>query len=58
MLELRDRAAGFKFLIRDRDAKFTAMFDEVFRAEGIRVLQPPGSGQQPCQRCDHRPIGP
>ena len=27
-----------KFLIHDRDAKFTAMFDEVFRTEGIRVL--------------------
>jgi transposase InsO family protein len=38
MLELGDRAGGFKFLIRDRDAKFTATFDEVFRTEGIRVL--------------------
>ncbi len=37
MLELGDRAEG-KFLIRDRDAKFTTMFDEVFHAEGIRVL--------------------
>jgi putative transposase len=38
MLELGERAGDFKFLIRDRDAKFTAMFDEVFDAEGIRVL--------------------
>ena len=38
LLELGDRAGGFKFLIRDRDAKFTAMFDEVFRAEGIRIV--------------------
>jgi putative transposase len=38
MLELGERAGGFKFLIRDRDAKFTAMFDEVFHAERIQVL--------------------
>lgn len=29
----------FKFLIRDRDSKFTALFDEVFRAEGIRIVR-------------------
>jgi putative transposase len=38
MLDLGDHAADFKFLIRDRDTKFTATFDEVFRAEGIRVV--------------------
>ncbi|MCW2938410.1 MAG: Integrase catalytic region [Actinomycetia bacterium] len=38
MLDLGDRAGDFKFLIRDRDRKFTAMFDEVFRGEGIRIV--------------------
>ena len=38
MLDLGDRAGDFRFLIRDRDSKFTAMFDEVFRAEGIRIV--------------------
>ncbi len=38
MLDLSDRAGDFRFLIRDRDRKFTALFDEVFRTEGIRVV--------------------
>jgi transposase InsO family protein len=39
MMDLGERAGSFKFLIRDRDSKFTALFDEVFRAEGIRVVR-------------------
>lgn len=41
MLELGERAARFRFLIRDRDTKYTAMFDEVFSSEGIEVLRSP-----------------
>jgi hypothetical protein len=41
MLALGERADGFRFLVRDRDTKFTASFDAVFAASGISALRSP-----------------
>jgi hypothetical protein len=41
MLELGERAGRFRFLIRDRDGKYSTTFDAVFHAEGIEVLLTP-----------------
>ena len=41
MLAMGERAAAFRFLVRDRDTKFTASFDAVFADAGIEVLRSP-----------------
>ncbi len=38
---LSERAVPIRFLIRDRDSKFSAAFDEIFRSEGITVIETP-----------------
>jgi hypothetical protein len=40
-LAVGERLRDIRFLIRDRDAKFSVPFDEVLRTEGVRVIRTP-----------------
>jgi transposase InsO family protein len=39
LMDLEDAGTRVKFVLHDRDASFTAAFDAVFRAAGVRVIR-------------------
>jgi putative transposase len=41
LMAVGDDLGRFRYVLRDRDTKFTAAFDAVFAAEGIKVLRTP-----------------
>ena len=41
MMDPGDRAASFRFLVRDRDGKFTPTFDAVLTADGVQAVKIP-----------------
>ncbi len=57
LMDLGDRAADFRYLVRDRAGQFTEAFDAVLADAGIKAVKiPPRSRQLRPPRPDHPPV--
>jgi hypothetical protein len=59
-MDFSDRAAGFRFLVRDRAGQFTASFDAVLADAGIEVVKipPAARARMPMRKGSCFPPGP
>jgi hypothetical protein len=51
-MALQEEGRSMRFLIHDRDTKFTGPFDEVFRSEGTRIVVTPIRGPNANAFCE------
>ena len=58
-MTIGERLSGRRFLIGDRDTKFSAVFNEVFTSEGLPVLRTPvrAPKRTPTQKVGSVPSG-
>jgi putative transposase len=52
LMDFGERTEGLKFLIRDRDAKYTSAFDAVFTATGMRIITTPAQAPRANAICE------
>jgi hypothetical protein len=58
IMDLGDRIGSFRFLVRDRDAKFTGVFDEIFASADLRRRTPPADSDRVLAALQRAPASP